>query len=140
MIKYTTSQFNEPELPTDVITGYMVELRNEYGNISCRTILNLPEGEKDIRLWFYDSVIAIPDLKICFKIPGSLSYAGIIDVVSKESTFGFVMASALAATVMIMDLVVSRECEHWDMSVNLAEHINSAENYYINESDEDFPF
>jgi len=140
MIKYTTSQFNEPELPTDVITGYMVELRNEYGNISCRTILNLPEGEKDIRLWFYDSVIAIPDLKICFKIPGTLTYARIIDVISEESVFGLVMASALAATVMVMDSVVSRECEHWDMSVNLAECINSVDYYYLEESDDDFPF
>ena len=140
MIKYTTSQFNESELPADVIIGYMVELRNEYGNISCRTILNLPEGEKDIRLWFYDSVIAIPDLKICFKTPNNLTYAGIIDVINNESVIGLVMASALAATVMIMDSIVSRECGHWDMSVNLAECSDSASNSFLNELEDDLPF
>ena len=140
MIKYSTSQFNESELPTDVIIGFMVELRNEYGNISCRTILNLPEGEKDIRLWFYDSIIAIPDLKVCFKIPGTLTYTGIIDVISNDSAVGLVMASALAATVMVMESVVNRECEHWDMTVNLAECNDSVGDYHFGELEDDLPF
>ena len=141
MIKYTASQFYGPDTTDDEVTGFMVELWNDYGNISCRTILNLPDGEKDLRLWFYDSVVAIPDMRICFRTPRKLTYTGVFNIVREELSFEIPMSVALAATIMVMKTVIDCECGHFDINTNLAECTKEVMDYdYYMEDEAPLPF
>ena len=140
MIQYTI-HLSETGLSGGEIVGFMVDLWNEFGNISCRTILNLPDGQRDMHFWFYADVVAIPDLKISFRTPKPLTHQSIFKLISQEPTSHTSMAAALAATVMVMDLVTDRECEHWDGTTNLAECCNTTMDFDFDNKEEDLlPF
>jgi len=141
MIKYTTSQMSGSTLTADETTGFMIDLWHEYGIISCRTILVLPGHEADMQLWLYDSVAAIPDLKLCFRTPDKITYKGVLDVINVETAIKSPMSAALSATIMVMDSIARRECEHYDMNVNLAECCGDTIDFdWFKEDDDPLPF
>jgi len=141
MIKYSTSQFCEPGSIENEIIGYMVDLWHEYGVISCRAILHLPKIDRDIRFWFFDSILVIPDLEFSYKIAYKLSFASMFNFFKHHPRISCDMAAAIAATVIVMETVVNRECEHWDMTTNLAVCNEEIMDYaYYKKDDNPLPF
>jgi len=138
MIKFS-SQTHGLDLPDDV-TCYMLDLWNDFGTISCRTLFCLPEGECDMQLWIFNSVVAIPDIALSFRKPANPSPESIVHLIRKLAGASPSLAAALAATVVLMETVVDREREHFDMTTNLADIPNAAINHFILADADDLPF
>jgi len=119
MIKYAS---DIPGLDVyDGVCCYMLDLFNEFGNISSRTLICLPDGERDLKIWTFDDVVAIPDIALAFRKPFGSSPRVIADIIQKLSGLSYSFAAALAATVTVMGVVVDNETHHFDTDTNLAD-------------------
>jgi hypothetical protein len=99
----------------------MIDLWHDYGTISCRTLLLLPDGVQDIKIWIVDGIVAIPDIDLSFRqSDAGCSRKSVIKLIRKKTHISISMAAALAASIDVMEYTVNREREHFDMTTNLA--------------------
>jgi len=121
MIKYSAEMPGLDIFCADGVNCYMLDLFNEFGTISCRVLICLPEGERDLWLWAFRDVVAIPDIALAFRKPFGHSTQGIAAIIQKFSGLSSSFSAALAATVTVMDAVVKNESHHFDTDTNLAD-------------------
>jgi hypothetical protein len=118
MIRYKAETNSQG--PHDETTCFMVDLWNERGAASCRAIILMPDGEKDIQVWIIGTVVAIPDIGLSFRKHCGAAPEGISSLIRKNAGVGIPMAAALAMTIEVMEKVLDREREHNDDEANLA--------------------
>ena len=121
MIKYSSDMPGLDIYCADSVICYMLDLFNEFGTISCRTLICLPEGERDLRLWAFGDVVAIPDIALAFNMPFDRSTQRAAAIIQKFSGLSFAFSAALATTVTVMDAVVENQSHHFDTDTNLAD-------------------
>ena len=138
MIKYS-SEFYGLGLKTGV-SCYMLDLYNAFGAISSRTLFCAPEGDHDIQIWIFGSVVAIPDIGLSFRKPSNCTPAGIESIIRRYSGSCASLSTALAATVAVMDRVVERECEFFDTNTNLADIVGIEIDMLFPEFFDEMPF
>ena len=118
MIKYDCSH------DSDHWYCYMTELWNDYGTLTCKTLLQVPDDEQylvfvicGINGMSCSHIVSVPDIEVSF-------YANLPDLRPKD-IFRLIiepkLAISIVRTIEVMWYITDRCSKHWDITNNFAD-------------------